>query len=148
MVVCVLAGGPPAFFWGPQIAAGRFQLGPFLLGLPFAFIGLLMVLDALMKVWGKVIVTVDGDEGRVFAGIGALGRTRRFVWGTIMSVEKDGLPYRSQSGRRPAIVLNGPTRITLGTMLNEVRFDYLLRGLQKLLAERKRRERPRVRPAS
>ena len=88
----------------------------------------------IMCLCGKVVVAVDGDEGRVFAGVGSVGWTRRFVWGCVTAVEETAVDYNGQS----RISLISQTRLTFGTLLTDCRRHFVLQGLRKLLATRDR----------
>jgi hypothetical protein len=91
---------------------------------------------ALMTVCGKIEVTVDGDDGYIFTGFRRSGTTESFAWETITAVEEDIDGDGKSRHRWPVIALVGESRIKFGAELSEARRYFVLRGLQKLLAER------------
>jgi hypothetical protein len=141
--MCVWSGGSLGGIYGMQIVHGEFNLWLSLFGIPFVLGTLALGSMAVMSVVGKVEVSVEHDEGRVFSGVGPFGRTQRFDWSSISAVE-EGLPLvrnrgsGNSGGMGPAISLVGQSRTSFGSMLNEARRYYVLQGLRTLLAERNR----------
>jgi hypothetical protein len=136
---CVWSGLSLGASYGRQIAEGKFDLGESLFGVPFLIGSVILACWVVMSICGKVVVTVDGDAGRVFAGVGRLGLFRRFAWSSIATVvEAKAYKKREIPSSGLVIALVGPIRITFGGMLEDSRRHYLLKGLQKLLAERNR----------
>jgi hypothetical protein len=119
---------------GPGLAASLMSL-PFWLG-PI----MLLAATALFAV-GKVTVSVRGDRGVVFSGIGPLGTRRRFRWSEITLVEEEEVVTSSRlsSGtkRQPMVALVGNTRIHCGFMLSPERRQFIIEVLRTILkAER------------
>ena len=81
---------------------GRIPPWQFPLGHPAVLLCAVFWTIALMAVCGKVVVTVNGNEGTVFVGIGPLGWTRSFDWSAVTVIRQEGacspLPRRRQRG--------------------------------------------------
>jgi len=86
--MCVWSGGSLGGMYGTQFSKGQFDLGQSLFGIPFILGTLLFGSIAVMSVCGKVTVTVDGDEGVIFAGAGPIGWRRRFNWRNVTSIRR------------------------------------------------------------
>ena len=134
--MCVWSGGSLGGIYGGQLVKGEFNLAISLFGIPFLLGSLLFGAIALMTVCGKVVVSVDRNRGRVFAGVGRLGWTRRFDWAAITSVAETTTHIRSPGNTGMAIALTGTSRLTFGSNLNEKRRYFLLQALRKMLAQR------------
>ena len=135
--MCIWSGVSLGAIYGTQIAQGEFNLTVSLFGIPFVLGTLLFGSVAVMSVCGRLVVTTDVDEGTVFTGIGPIGYTRHFRWPSITAVEEVHANNHSDYNNS-AISLIGQTRLKFGSMLSDKRRYYLLRFLQKYLAERKR----------
>ena len=92
-----------------------------------------------MMVYGKFIVTVDENIGRIFAGVRNIGWTRRFQWESIFEIEET--PWGRNRGNHSwtLIALVGQTRIKFGSLFNGARRYYILQALRTLLANRDKR---------
>jgi hypothetical protein len=134
--MCVWSGFSLGGIYGSQIAAGKFNLVMSIFGIPFILGSLLFGSLAVMTVWGKVVVTVDRNLGRVFTGVGRIGWTQNFDWTAITRIEEDGLGYHHSGSSGVVIVLVGKTQIKLGSMLTDVRRFFMLQALRKQLAIR------------
>ncbi|MCI0639740.1 MAG: hypothetical protein L0Y72_24105 [Gemmataceae bacterium] len=136
--MCVWSGFSLGGIYGTQIVNGEFSLGMSLFGIPFVLGTLLFGSIAFMTVCGKVVVVADGDDGRVFQGVGPIGWTRRFDWASMSSVE-EAFPSWHHSGSIVKVIsLVGQTRLSFGSMLSDPRRYYLLQCLRKFLADRSR----------
>jgi hypothetical protein len=135
--MCVWSGFSLGGIYGSQILQGRFDLVASLLGIPFLLGTLLFGSIAVMSVCGKVVVSTDSNEGRVFIGVGPLGWRRRFDWASISAVDEALLGYHYPGSHALTISLVGQSRIKFGGMLSEARRYYLLQGLRKLRASGK-----------
>jgi len=136
--MCVWSGFSLGGIYGTQIVNGKFNLGMSLFGIPFVLGTLLFGSIAVMSVCGRVVVSADGNFGRVFTGVGPVGWTRRFDWQSISLVEEDLLDYQSRGSNGPVISLVGKTRLKFGSGLTDARRYYVLKALQRLLAQRDR----------
>jgi len=126
---CVWSGFSIGDIYGSQIITGRFNLGSFLLGLPFLLGSIFLCCLALMSVFGKVEVSV-GRLSSVFVGVGRLGWTRKFDWSKVRTIW-EGMTY-SNKRQQPAIMMDGQERLTFGTGLNETRRRFIINVLKYL----------------
>ena len=137
--MCVWSGFSLGGIYGSQIVNGEFDLVLSLFGIPFVIGSLMLGSLALMAVCGKVVVTTENDDGRVFEGVGPIGWTRRFRWESISGVEEDYFGYRNSGNPSMGVIsLVGKTRLKFGSMLSEPRRYYLLQCLRRVLADRSR----------
>lgn len=134
--MCVWSGFSLGGIYGSQIASGKFDLGTSLFGIPFVLGTLFFGSIAVMSVCGRIVVSTDRNDGRVFAGVGPFGWTRRFDWRSITSVEEDHIGYHYSGSKGLAISLVGQSRLKFGSMLTEARRFYVVQGLRRLLAMR------------
>lgn len=131
----VWSGGSLGGIYGQQIASGRFNLMMSLIGIPFILGTVCLGTLAMMTICGRVVVSVAGDEGKVFTGVGPIGWTRRFAWSDVATIREFSVPG-SKGGRSPALALEGTTRLVFGTGLNEPRRYFLRQVLRQKLRER------------
>jgi hypothetical protein len=153
--LCFWSGGSLGAIYGSQIANGEFKLGVSLFGIPFVLGTLWFGSMAVMSVCGKVEVRSEGDDGRVFQGVGPIGWTQSFDWANITGITEDSPEYRNWSRSGKVISLIGRGRLKFGSMLSEQRMYYLIQGLRWFLAHRRldlrnelRREERFFRPAA
>ena len=131
--MCVWPGFSLGGIYGMQIAKGEFDLGLSLFGIPFLLGTLLFGSFAVMSICGKLVIAVDGSEGRVFTGVGPLGWSRRFDWTTITAVDE---VYSARSGNGNSgmqIALVGQSRLLFGSLLSDSRRYYILQVLRSKL---------------
>ncbi len=124
--MCVWSGISLGGIYGKQIASGIFDFASSLFGIPFLLGTLYFGTLAVMKVCGKVVVSVDRDEGAVFTGVGPIGWRQRFNWREVTTV-------RSNEGK---IMLEGQRRIDLASLLNSERLYFILAALRRMRLER------------
>ncbi len=134
--MCVWSGFSLGGIYGSQIVSGKFDLTASLFGIPFVLGTFLLGSIAAMSVFGRLVVSTDRNDGRVFAGVGPFGWTRRFDWMSITAVEEDHLGYHHPGSNGRAISLIGQSRLKCGSMLTDARRFYVLKSLRKLLAIR------------
>lgn len=133
--MCVWSGFSLGGIYGSQIVNGEFNILLSLFGIPFLLGTLMIGSIALMSVFGKVEISIQDDAGRVFAGIGSIGWTRRFDWALISAIEEDFPSYHQTGNTGMVIALVGQTRLKFGGMMSDSRRYYLLQSLRKLLAD-------------
>lgn len=121
---------------GIHEVTGEFQLPVSLFAVPFLLAAPIIWAHVLMCVCGKVKVAVEGARGEVFAGIGSLGRTKRFNWLDISDVRKVRRPKKNHLGTHNRIVIEENRQIQFGYWLRDDRQDFMLQVLRKMLAER------------
>lgn len=135
--MCAWSGLSIGVLYGSQIAVGEFNLLLSLFGIPFALGTLLLASMVAMSICGKIVVSTDGNDGEVFAGVGPFGWTRRFDWASIHAIEEDFLGYSAVGSHHGRVIsLVGQSRLKFGSMLNDARRFYVLQVLRKLLASR------------
>jgi len=131
----IWSGGSLGGIYGSQIMNGEFNLFMSLFGIPFLLGSILFWGITLMFITGKVEITLDQREGKVFTGVGKIGYTKRFDLDDITTVrEKITTGNKERTGT--AIALEGQKQITFGGFLSESRRYYLLKTLQKVLADK------------
>ena len=134
--MCVWSGFSIGGIYGQQIVDGEFNLSTSLFGIPFLIGTIVLGSVALMTVCGKVTVTIEKGEGRVFTGVGPIGWSRRFDWASIKRVEEDHMSTQHAGSQGMVICLVGTKKLKFGSMLTEDRRDFLLQALRKLLVAR------------
>ena len=139
--LCLLSGGlilgisiSPPWSW-------RLNLPMVLSSIPFTLLSVFLLSQALMAIAGKVVLSVSGDEGRVFVGVGSLGRTRDFAWSGVTRIVEGQAFHGGRS--RSTIVLEGSNRLVLDGFPDRERHDFMLQTLRaQLLASGPRRLKP------
>jgi hypothetical protein len=129
----------PADDGGEGMAIG-FVIFICLFMVPFVVVGLGMIGAALMSLLGTVRVSVDRGQGRVFAGIGRLGRSRKFDWEAVRKL----VPIRPPGQPMPPIGIPGlgafridaDRKVKVGRMLTQERGQFMVGALRAMLAER------------
>jgi hypothetical protein len=94
--------------------------------------------QALMSAWGRVTITVEGDVGRIFAGLGSWGRTEVFSRHEVSEVYESRRHWSDPRGMRAGIVLqSGQKRIKFGQYpLSEARRTFIVGVLRQMLRTR------------
>ena len=129
----VWSGGSLGGIYGSQIKNGEFNLLISLFGIPFILGSLLFWSLALMAIWGKVEITLNNKGGKIFTGIGSIGKTKHFLWSDVSTIKENqpNLRYPGSQGR--AIVLEGKKRISFGSGLKEARLYYVFRAIKSVM---------------
>jgi hypothetical protein len=86
--MCVWSGVSLGGIYGTQIAKKHFDLTASLFGIPFALGTLVVGGVAIMSICGKIVVTVEGDDGAIFNGVGPIGWRRRFNWRAVSAIRR------------------------------------------------------------
>lgn len=139
--LCVWSGFALGGIYGTQIVHREFNLLSSLFGVPFVLATLFFGSVAAMTVCGKVTVSTDGNEGRVFTGIGPFGWIRRFDWSAVSAVTETPSLARDIIRNQGVVMiaLSGQSLICFGSLLSEARRYYMLKNLQRLLVDRENR---------
>lgn len=132
----VWSGGSLGGIYGSQIAAGEFDLFMSLFGIPFLLGSVIFWAVALMAIWGKVEITLDHSDGKVFTGLGKIGMTKHFSLNEITAVKENEV-RGSKGSISYNIALEGKDRITFGTGLNDSKRYYLFNAMKKILHDKK-----------
>src|SRR5262249_16818358 len=101
-------------------------LGLSLFGIPFVLGTLFLGSLALMTVFGRTVVWVDGNQGYVFAGIGPFGRKRRFDWSLITEVYEEAMSGRQAGSTGTIITPGGNPNLSLAGMVKDGGRQFLL----------------------
>ena len=131
--MCVWSGFSLGGIYGSQIVQGKFDLYESLFGLPFVAGTVLFGSIMLMVVIGKVTVCVDGFDCVIFTGVGSIGWSRRFQWNDVNRVEEIATSFQSPGNSGRMLALEGKTRFTFGSMLNQGRRYFFLQVLRRML---------------
>jgi len=135
--MAVWSGGSLGGIYGSQIAKGHFNLGMSLFGIPFLLGTLFLGSTALMAVCGKVTVSVDGDDGVIFTGVGPFGWRRRFNWRKVSSIRRT-----EKSGNRGSvsqqITFEGERQLNFASGAKSERLNFMLAMLRKKWRESSR----------
>ena len=99
-------------------------------GVPFLLVALFLNFEALMAVFGKVVVRVEGDDATIFTGIGGIGRRRRFSWRDV-KVIRMGEQAVSKGGARECIQITAKTNYQFAADLSPSRRSFMLSELRK-----------------
>ncbi len=135
----IWSGASLGGIYGPQIISGKFELFNSLFGIPFLIGSIIFWTVALMSVFGKVELILDDVGGTIFTGISFIGYRQKFLWKDITTIyeSKSNMKFNN-SKNASQIVLEGKTRTTFGTGLNESRTYYIVKCLQKIHYQMKR----------
>jgi hypothetical protein len=134
--MCVWSGGSLGGIYGSQIATGRFNPLLCLFGIPFLLGTVLFGSLALMTACGRQSLSVEGDEGVVFTGVGPIGRRKRFAWSEVTGIDEElRLGQKGQPSR--AILLTGANPVRFGSMLSDARRQFFVGILRRKLQQRK-----------
>lgn len=127
----VWGGGSMSGIYGSQIFTGKFDLFMSIFGLPFLFGTIFLTALTLMFAIGKVRVTVKGDEGIIFTGIGSTGIQKFFKVSSISSVREE--TYSNHKSNGGSIIIEGNQRLKFGTNLSTERRYFFVKALKKLM---------------
>lgn len=120
--------------YGGQILSGRFDLILSITGIPFLLGAIVFWGLTLLLIFGKVSLSMDKSGGRIFTGIGIIGKTKIFNWEDVIAVEEKII--RGNKNNTPVIILRGQLKnITFASMLTAKRRYYIMRTL-KLINEK------------
>jgi hypothetical protein len=123
--------------YGTQIINGQFNPFLSLFGIPFIIGTVVFSGVILMSIAGKVVVTYNNNEGKIFTGVGKLGLTQAFLWKDINAVEESISSLKKSSGNSYKISLSGPRNISFGRGLSDERRYYIISVLQNYLKNRR-----------
>lgn len=129
--MAVWSGFSLSGLYGTQIFSGHFNLLTSLFGIPFLLGTIYMGSLALMMVFGKVEITLDNVGGKIFTGIGIIGRTQSFEWADISSISEE-ITTGNRGGQSAAIQIDGKKRLSFGSLLSDERRYYVLKSLQQV----------------
>ncbi len=128
----VWSGASIGGIYGSQIVNGKFDPLLSLFGIPFLLGSIFFWGVAIMSIWGRIEVTIRGDDGELFTGVGPIGRRRKFKCSDISFVGEQ--LQHTQKNSYYEVVLSGATRIKFGSMLNEERRHFITEVLRTMVA--------------
>ena len=134
--MCVWSGVSLAGIYGSQVVSGSFNLPLSVFGIPFILGSILFWAFTLMTICGKVEVSI-GTTSHVFVGVGGIGWKRQFDWSAVRDIRENATLFHYPGSHNAAIVLEGRTRLSFGTGLNESRRYFVLQALKMLKAQRR-----------
>jgi hypothetical protein len=137
-----LAGLPmPTWFPAPEMNDQEMGLGMTLFLwvflMPFIVIGSGMLGTFLLSLLGRVEVTLEGDDGTLFQGVGPIGWRRRFKVADVTGVGIGQSSWESNGQHQPVITIHtrGGGKLSAGAMLTARRRAWLAAELRRVLSE-------------
>ncbi len=103
----VWSGVSMSGIYGTQILKRAFDWKMSLFGLPFLFGTVVLLTLILLALFGKHQITLQHGNGRVFHGIGPLGRTRRFTYSRDVRISFRRSNIRHNNVTHEEIVVTG-----------------------------------------
>lgn len=132
----VWSGASLGGIYGTQIIDREFDLIQSLFGIPFILGSLLFWTLALMAIWGKVEITLNNKGGKIFTGIGTIGKNKHFLWSDVTSIKGNHPNYRYPGRQVSNLVLEGNKKISFGSGLKENRKLYLYKAMRSILSKK------------
>ncbi len=127
---CVTLGIFPSEIYSPLDRHGNFNANGLLTDLLHLLIVVVFGCMAIMSVYGKVTVTVDGNNGSVFTGVGSIGWRRQFDWRGVSEIRRT--QKTTPRGRDlQQITFYGARCLNFAAGVTERRLDFLLAVLRK-----------------
>ncbi len=123
--------------YGPQLAAGKFDLKESLLGILFIVISLVIMAVGLLLIFGRTVVETDErepDVGRLFVGLGPFGWARQVQWSEVTRIEEtDSGGTVNDQPVRQITLYRSEGDVHFGALLKDPRRRYVLHALQQLV---------------
>lgn len=85
---------------------------------------------AVMRLLGKIVITVEGHQSSVFTGIGSVGRRQQFHWARTKWIHEEHVVKPKSNYYE--IVLIGPSQVRFGRLLSKVQRHSVLHALRQL----------------
>jgi len=104
----------------------------FLFITPFLLIGALAAGLVLLMLFGRVEVTIRGQEGSIFTGAGAWGRRQLFDLASVTGVALRPSNWTKNNQPQYAICLDGPA-LKFGSALPDPKRQFIAAALRKVL---------------
>jgi hypothetical protein len=82
---------------------------------------------ALMPIFGRVAIEIDGDSGSIFKGIGFMGWTRHFDWRSVRKIRLS--TYYMTNWNQEQITLEGDKTVQVARGVGHKRLCYMLLAL-------------------
>lgn len=130
----------PVWFPAPNMNGSPMSVGMtvfmWLFLTPFMLVGLGLIAAFLSALGGRVEVSIDRDTGKVFEGIGLVGRTRRFDVHRVKDVRLDDKQWTDSDGDRrqnAKITIEADKTINFGSGLSVERRRFVAAKLSDAL---------------
>jgi hypothetical protein len=127
--MCVWSGGSVGGIYGTQISHRHFDLIESLFGIPFLVGSVILISVTALMVCGKITVSVNGDDGVIFTGVGPVGWRRKFNWRRVTAIRRT--QQMNRNGVSEQITFEGEKRLNFASGVRAERLDYLLAVLRK-----------------
>lgn len=127
--MCVWSGVSLGGIYGTQISRHHFQLFESLFGIPFLLGTIVLGSVAAMSICGKMTVSVNGDDGVVFTGVGPVGWRRRFSWRQVRAIRRT--QRMNRNGISEQITFDGEKTLNFAGGVRSERLNYLLAVLRQ-----------------
>ncbi len=142
-----LIGPLPNWFPAPGVENGQPMMNdkPMNLGvtlflcvflIPFVTVGTGMVVAALLSLSGRIDVVIDGNRSYVATGFRILRWKRKFDAKHVQQISLCNRKWQSDEGDNRQIELVADRTIKFGSMLSEIRMEWLLAVLKEILLKR------------
>lgn len=100
---------------------------------PFVLIGLGTAAAAVLGLFGRVQVTLRGQEATVFTGVGHIGWNRRFAADTVRDVRIKESGSSTNNKPNKHIVIDADKTVKVGVLLSDARLRWLAGVLRRVL---------------
>lgn len=108
-----------------QLTSGALWLAPLFLAVALV-IGCLVA----MRLFGRIEITVEGNQGTVFTGAGTLGKTQHFDWTDALEITDEYITGRGGEEYHE-IVLHAAKKIRTGKYLTEEQSSEIVRAIRQ-----------------
>jgi hypothetical protein len=122
--------------YGGETPAGGYALSEGITVSLILFGILTFAIDALMTLFGRIEVRIDGEKGKILTGFGPVMWTRKFDWSDVDEITSRPSSINYPGCRGRMIVLEGKRRVRFGSGVRYDRQSYMLAVLLKMLMER------------
>ena len=127
----IWSGGSLGGIYGTQIANQEFSLLQSLFGIPFIIGTLIFGFFTLLVLFGKVELTIDRQGGKVFTGIGKLGKSKSFIWNEVSRIRENHIQNASNK-QQGQIFIDAAQPIRFGLGLSPERQHYIFHALKRI----------------
>jgi hypothetical protein len=133
---CIWSGGSLGAMIGGQIVKGRFDLEMSLFAIPFILGSVLLISFTAMTVCGKVVLSVRGDDGEIFTGVGTIGWRRRFAWSQVRRITERISSGPASNWNKMTICLEGPAKwIQFASLVKDDRRAFMAHLARRMLVK-------------
>ncbi|MEK6703045.1 MAG: hypothetical protein AABZ53_12330 [Planctomycetota bacterium] len=101
--------------------------------IPFVLVGIATACLAILGVFGRVEISLHGDEGTVFTGVGVLGWKRKFSVTQVKSVRITDSGTTSNGKSVKHVEIAADTKRSFGVFLSDTRKMWMCGVLRRLL---------------